>query len=759
MTRFLRLIESEDKAAALLQVVRGLGPQSRMVYELDPQCFRQQPRAVFAYWVSEGVRRLFGMSDAMASNRRVVCIGDHPGDNFKFVRLWWETAQRTARCWKGYLKGGKWAPYYCDIHLVTDWDPIRSTYRGFVGRPGRGAIQPSNVEHFMRPGLTWPLRTTSEMSVRVFPSDCVFSNKGPAVLADRNDPAELLGLLAVSNCSAFRALIALQLAAVDAAARSYEVGIIQATPVPSMPPSTADRLVTVAHRSWALKRSLDTCIETSHAFTLPALLQVAGDSFLVRTVAWSVRLAEVESELARNQAEIDDCCFNLYGMSEEDRRSITEGFGASAGSDAAVESAESDVDDDGDEESQDDATADVLAVTAELVSWTVGVAMGRFDVRLATGHGEARPEPDPFDPLPVCSPGMLTGGDGLPMARPPADYSVALSKDGVLVDDADHPRDMTAAVRSVFETVFSSEGDARWREAGEILDPSGHDLRTWLAHSFFEHHIKRYSKSRRKAPIYWQLGVPSGRYSVWMYAHLVSNDRLFQVLKDILQPKLNQEEGVLGRLKQEAGASPTQSQRKAVELQEDLIAELKTLIDDVARVAPMWAPDLDDGVVICLAPLWRLFPQNKAWQKECKRVWDKLVDGDYDWAHMAMHLWPERVVPKCQTDRSLAIAHGLEEVFWEQDEKDKWVKRKPPEATSKAGWQPTIERLVAERTSRQVKDALANLLAAPTAEGGGKRGRRSQAATESAANGEAACADTKRNGKTAKARDESEELF
>ena len=38
--------------------------------------------------------------------------------------------------------------------------------------------------------------------------------------------------------------------------------------------------------------------------------------------------------------------------------------------------------------------------------------------------------------------------------------------------------------------------------------------------------------------------------------------------------------------------------------------------------------------------------------------------GKYDWAHIAMHLWPERVVPKCATDRSLAIAHGLEDVFW-----------------------------------------------------------------------------------------------
>jgi hypothetical protein len=37
-----------------------------------------------------------------------------------------------------------------------------------------------------------------------------------------------------------------------------------------------------------------------------------------------------------------------------------------------------------------------------------------------------------------------------------------------------------------------------------------------------------------------------------------------------------------------------------------------------------------------------------------------------------MHLWPERVVPKCMTDRSLAIAHGLEDVFWVEDFNQRW---------------------------------------------------------------------------------------
>ena len=115
------------------------------------------------------------------------------------------------------------------------------------------------------------------------------------------------------------------------------------------------------------------------------------------------------------------------------------------------------------------------------------------------------------------------------------------------------------------------------------------------------------------------------------------------------------------------------------------------LLDEVKRVAPLWNPTLDDGIVLVMAPLWRLVP-HKPWQRELKRKWDGSAAGKYDWAQLAMHLWPERVVPKCAEDRSLAIAHGLEDVFWVEDEDGKWTGARGPPAP--------IEELVAERTSR-----------------------------------------------------------
>jgi len=68
--------------------------------------------------------------------------------------------------------------------------------------------------------------------------------------------------------------------------------------------------------------------------------------------------------------------------------------------------------------------------------------------------------------------------------------------------------------------------------------------------------------------------------------------------------------------------------------------------------------------------------------KSCsKTTWTKLQKGDYDWAHLAMSYWPERVREKCKTDKSLAIAHGLESLYVQPPAAQKVRSRKTKEAT------------------------------------------------------------------------------
>jgi hypothetical protein len=188
-------------------------------------------------------------------------------------------------------------------------------------------------------------------------------------------------------------------------------------------------------------------------------------------------------------------------------------------------------------------------------------------------------------------------------------------------------------------------------------------LRDYLGRpsAFFVDHLARHSKSRRRAPLSWPLSTESGSYALWLYYPRLTDQTLYSCINDHVDPKLRDIERDLQRLR-----SAGQGDRKTQKLVDDLVAlerELKVLRDELLRVAQLpYKPDQNDGVLISAAPLWRLF-RHKPWQKDLKSCWEALKAGKYDWAHLALAIWPNRVREACRKDKSMAIAHGLEELY------------------------------------------------------------------------------------------------
>jgi hypothetical protein len=678
VTNFLRVLGEtvEHKPQALLDAVSALkrAETSPRVFEREPGLFAGIPGSTFAYWASPNLLQTFVRLPSFASGREAQRALS-TNDDFRYLRLWWERNQDSASCrpasgWLPFAKGGDRSLFYSDIWLLVNWvDEGREievdAIQKFPYLKGNASWVLHRECNYLKPGLTWTLRTTSGFGVRFLPKGCIFGHKGPAAFVEGDSTTELLSLAPLLNSSTFAYLLGVQLAAADAAARSYEVGVIERTPVPARSEAIVASLAPRGRRAWSLKRSLDTTNEASHAFVLPSGLneQLTG---LYRVV--------VERELDSIQRQIDDEAYRLYDISNEDRAAVEAVFESVAGSEEREDTGE----DDAEDEHADSIDGGGIG------SWLTGVAFGRFDPRLATGERAIPSEPEPFDPLPSRSPGMYPDGEE-PADRP-----------DILVDDEGHANDLAARAIAIAERV-------------KVNVPE--NLRAWFAQGFFPLHIRMYSKSRRKAPIYWQLATASAGYSVWLYIHAFSKDTLFRVQNDYVAPKLAHEERRLESLSSELRDGATAAQRKQLAAQETFVEELRAFLDEVKRVAPLWNPNLDDGVIINFAPLWRLVPQNKAWQKELKATWDALCEGKYDWAHLAMHLWPERVVPKCAKDRSLAIAHGLEDVFWVEGTDGKWTARKTPTTS--------VDELVKERSSPAVKSALKSLQEAPAAAGKG----------------------------------------
>ncbi|CAB3824562.1 Type II restriction endonuclease subunit M [Achromobacter mucicolens] len=400
------------------------------------------------------------------------------------------------------------------------------------------------------------------------------------------------------------------------------MGDISALPLPPVAPEVSSTIKSLALRGWSLKRTLDTIEETSHAFALPSAL---------RSSLGDYDPPAIEAELLRIQAEIDAIAFDLYGFNEADRVAVHAIQGAAKEEDSEVG------DDQNDEASDDEDSVAPIDHTAGLLSWALGVAFGRFDWRLATGERAAPAEPEPFDPLPAKSPGMLPDGTAPFHAHP-----------GILVDDQGHPHDPVRLIEEVLARVGA-------------LVPE--DVRRWLQRDFFAFHLQRYSKSRRKAPIYWPLSTTSGSYTLWVYYPSLTSQTLYTAINDFVEPKLKQVGGDVTVLRNK-GSARTRDDEKQFEALQAFELELIELRDTLLKLAPSYKPNHDDGVQISAAPLWSLF-RHKPWQKVLKDTWAKLEKGDYDWAHLAMNYLPERVREKCKTDKSLAIAHGLEDLYIE----------------------------------------------------------------------------------------------
>ncbi|WP_211308571.1 hypothetical protein [Litoreibacter ponti] len=558
---------------------------------------------------------MFAQFDVFEAKDRFVKHGLTTGNDDRFVRAWWETRGQS---WLPFAKGGSHSPYYVDQQLVLKWHTEGAELRAGYTTKSIPGTRMDGSTYFGLAGLTWPLRARS-FSPQVLSRGGSFSARGYcAFFAEEN----LLPSLALTNSKAFDYIFKVALGRFGYP--EFIVGILQVLPWPDLAADASEEMGRLAYRSWSLKRNLDTIDETSHAFLLPAALRARLGDY---------DPPSIETELADIQAEIDDIAFDLYGFSDADRA-------AALGPSASTEEDNSNGAEDADE-SEDDDGAEAIDQTDGLLSWAAGVAFGRLDWRLATGEREAPPEPDPFDPLPAKSPGML-----------PHDAEPFHAHSGILVDDQGHPNDLARLIEEVLARVEA---------------PVPADVRRWLQRDFFPLHLKQYSKSRRKAPIYWPISTSSGSYTLWLYYPSLTDQTLFTAVNDFIEPKLSQVGQDVAALRTK-GSARSRDDEKSFEALQGLELELIELRDTLLAIAQTYRPNQDDGVQITASPLWQLF-RHKPWQKVLKDTWTKLEKGDYDWAHLAMAYWPDRVRGKCETDKSLAIAHDLEHLYVEPEPK------------------------------------------------------------------------------------------
>lgn len=680
---YIRLVREPDaeakrrgfeRAAAHLQA----GESDPVVYRYRQGDFDAIPGSPWVYWITPGLRHLFQTLPKLgdiAQPRQ----GLATADNFRFLRYWWEIgaprigfgcasgieARASRKRWFPYMKGGEFQRWWGNQEYTVNWANDGHEIKDYICEAypylkGKWQWVAKNTEYYFRRGVTYTAISSKAFSARYLPGTMPFDHAGNCIFM-ASEP-ELIEVVALLNSELIAHFLGLLNPTVN-----YYTNDLERLPIPT---HSSDTLNVLVARAIALARADSAEDETTYEFVAPP--------------AWPdgiERVAARHAELAAVEREIDEEVYRLYGISAEDRAAIEaeldltpglspSGEGSMDGADGAAEEMTSG-DEDGDTvaatrgqragaESTNGANGQGRAALAQRwVSYAVGIALGRFQpgVEGALGNGvSALPAPGE-----TPAPEMVAVA---PLAPDVAgDIAALVVPNGIAVLDSGHPDDLAGRVTRALELlVGESEAEALIAAA-----TGGKPLAEWLARDFFKEHVKRY----RKRPIYWLLQSPKRRYGVYLFSERVTRDTLHL---------LRGNHYVAGRaalLRKDAtplreraqhlpqGAERRRAERELEALEADLadleafdkaLAAITTQTNSRGEIAG-WAPELDDGILINLAPLYPLLP---AWSAEPKACWAELERGTYDWSHTAMRYWPDRVLAACRENKSYAIAHGVE---------------------------------------------------------------------------------------------------
>jgi hypothetical protein len=382
----------DDRSLALASLVKDVLSETtpQGVYVVDSRDLCRMPHAPASYWIPQRLRQLFQSGKAFESDGRTVERGLFTTDDFRFIRLIWEVQPSLVRFgekWSYLSKGGSYAPFLGDIHLVVlseaDFAEIKTEVARkypYLGGNTSWVLHPEC--RYGRPGLTYPLRTTSDFSPRVLPAGCYWTNKGISLFGPETEEYQLYLLLGVVNSAPFRFLMHSLVGAAEGAAKAYEEGLVARIPFPDLNGLLSTQISSYTRSIVLSLYDAISSDETSPLFSLPPTPFAPRPKRMIDRSLWTA---------------IDGYLAEAYGMDTEDERTVREFFETTeARTGASLESAVEDeeMDDVGGREAAE--TTDGARSIIDVLSFVMGCSVGRWDVRAAMKPELFPRTPNPF---------------------------------------------------------------------------------------------------------------------------------------------------------------------------------------------------------------------------------------------------------------------------------------------------------------------------------------------------------------------------
>ena len=521
------------------------------------------------------------------------------GDNERFMRQWFEVsvdrsymrahdqedARRSGARWFPHIKGGgyrKWRGNQSVLIAFSEGDQSELSKRG-NRLPSR--------DFYFKPCVSWSNVSSGEPSFRLYEASSIFSHVGQAVFPMDSDRLKVLGY---TNSR----VVTTVLEAI-APGTHFEVGQVKNLPwiePESFDSTGVERLIDIFRSDWDAR-------ETSWDFARPPYLR-GGHSLLQDAFDdWYRRSCETADEAQHLETENNRYWADVYGLADEvevdvplSRVSLTYNprfaFAPTKGAPEPNE--------------EEYRWRHYQRSARELISWTIGVTMGRYSVDVpGLVLADQASSLDEFRDR-VAEPRLQPDDDGI------------IPVTGGAFDD-DASRRVKAVLRAVFGAsdlgenvefltrclaVKKGNNTVEFAVPTVPTDPE-RALEQYMAKTFAADHQQEYSGR----PVYWPVESPKGTFRALIYLHRYTPDTIGQVLTKYAAPfvdRLKAEGEMLGRERDAVAGDDKKADRARAHIDKKRseidaqVAEVQGFIDSVLQPLAQRRIhlDLDDGVRI-----------------------------------------------------------------------------------------------------------------------------------------------------------------
>ena len=528
--------------------------------------FKKIPGSPLAYWVSDCMRAVFGISKPLFDVLQTR-LGMSTADNDRFLRLWYEVSieeisygmsslrQAMGVKWLPYQKGGSFRKWFGNCEYVVNWASDGADIKSNIDENGRVRSHNYNGEYSFREGVTWSDVTSGANAFRYMPAGFLFDGRGSAGFSDRRACLlESLGLL--NSKLSFDCIAAIN------PTIAVNVGEIGRIPLHPNIKNISSRVVPLVEESIAISTDDWNCQEVSWDFQGIPWLSKRADNLLVSWDLWSQQAKNRICRLKTLEEENNRLFIEVYGLQDELSPEVPE-------------------------EQITLTRADREKDCQRLISYAVGCMMGRYSLD---------------EPGLIYAHAGNVGFDSTRYQKFPADA------DGIvpLTDEFWFEDDAANRIREFLLAVWGNETlEENMAWLAESLGMKGNEtpeetIRRYLASSFFKNHLQIY----KKRPIYWLFSSgKQGAFQALVYLHRYHEGTLARMRAEYVVPLTSKIQSRIEMLTKDAEVATVTSARnkinKEIESLRKKHVELLAYDEKLRHYADMRITlDLDDGVKV-----------------------------------------------------------------------------------------------------------------------------------------------------------------